>query len=365
MTSPRVRASCIAGLSILMACGEREPAAGDRSESHSRVILRESDVDFRVEGVHRGGAIPLSPSSFALLDYRGKQVVVLDTTGVVIGRFGRAGGGPGELLFAQRLVRLGDGIAVVDGAKDALVVFGHRGEALGQHAVKDLLGTSAARLTGLAQLPDSAWLFSEQAPIGVARREQLVLRRGSITTIVDSAPATKATHLKFPCGVVVEAAGAPVYTPTLRWTMTAGGDYFSAASDLYHIRRRSGAPITMPIAPRRATRSEALKSPLSASVRTPSASCVLSSAAALEQRGMASTIPAIARLVASPEGTLWVLRESPPGQHGVIDRFDGAGNHTVLAGRAPFPAFFLTESTYVSADSSEEGTLLVLTHLKK
>lgn len=360
----RARSAAAVWLLACGACSQREPEAVVHHQASSRIVIRESDVDFRIEGVERGGAIPLSDSTFALLDYRGRQVVVMDTMGVIVRRIGRAGGGPGEILFAQHLVRLRNGIGVVDGAKDALVTFSLDGREPEQHSLKELLGTSAVRLTGLVQLDDSSWFFSENARLGATQYERLVRRSGSASVVVDSSPPVRSRSLVFPCNVTVAAAGPPVYFPTLRWTSDNRGRSFTVVSDAYNIRYSGTATISLPVLPRAASASEAKRLPLGSTVKTPSASCELTSEAALEQRGMAPTIPVIARVVASPDGWLWVLREAPPVRQGIVDRFDATGRHVDSSPAVPFPAFFLTDSTYVSAKFTDDGVTLLLVRVR-
>ncbi len=346
---------------LAIGCEAAEPERRRATvESDSgRYVISEADIEARIEGLQSGSIIAFSESTFALLDYRGKQVLVIGTDGRVIARLGRPGGGPGELLFPQRLVGMLSGIGVVDGGKNALVVFSLRGDPPRQLPLDSLIGTTSTRLTGMTQLTDSSWVFSTLSASAQSQTERLVRRSPGHSVVLDSTPTATSRAVQYPCGVTVEAAGPPVFWPTLRWSSVSGRTY-SAGTDAYVIRRSGGAAIRLPVAARPATEREALSGSLGGSVRTPGASCILSPESALKQRTMAPTVPVVTRLVAAPSGALWVLRTSPPGAKPLVDVFAPDGSLVRSSASAVFPAVFLTDSTFLAADSSSDDVVLRL-----
>lgn len=75
---------------------------------------------------------------------------------------------------------------------------------------------------------------------------------------------------------------------------------------------------------------------------------------------MAPTVPVVTRLVAAPSGALWVLRTSPPGAKPLVDVFAPDGSLVRSSASAVFPAVFLTDSTFLAADSSSDDVVLRL-----
>ncbi|MCC6318308.1 MAG: hypothetical protein IT361_11520 [Gemmatimonadaceae bacterium] len=337
---------------------------GADSSGSDKRLLGDEDVDFVLERLDVGGAVPLGSGEFALLDYRGKQIVVFDTSGAMVRRFGRGGGGPGELLFPQGLVRmLDDRIGVVDGRKLALVVFSYSGVPMGQLPLDTLVDVSPTRLLGLRHVGPGRWLVAERISVGSQTYERLSLREGRRSIGIDSTQAATVKPTVYPCNVIVESGEAPVFWPTLRWDAAPG--FHARTTRVEYQVALQGADrhvAGLPIQPREADRVAALRERLGGTVQVGTIGCRLSRESALEQRSMASRIPVVRSLRVSPQHQVWVQRDAPHGTARPIDVFDASGHKIATMADAPMPLFFLTDTTFVSMEIGADSGVALWLH---
>lgn len=321
------------------------------------VLASEEDAPFLFEGIEEGLAVAtVSANAFAFLDYRGRRVVLLDTTGHVVRYIGRGGGAPGELRFPQSLVRIRKGIGVVDGQKNALVTFDTGGRALGDFPLDTLLGVPAPRLTGLRQLDNGDWAYSVVEHDAGRRSEALYLRRGRHARLL-ARTAVAATHpMMTPCRVELPSE-APVFWPTMRWDAIRNDVAFASGED-YRIvvwRATSGdsTVFTLPVPPSQAREADALELPIGVEVHAGGADCTLSRQDALRQRGMARVRPAIARIALGPSGVL-CARLTVPSASGVAG-YRHVGTSIDSLPSIAFPSAIAADGRFVAVERSRDG----------
>lgn len=354
---------------MLAACAsrDREPEGVQRlvPQPSPTAFLTDAEVDFSLMGLDRGGAIPVSDHEIALLDYLGKRVTVADTTGRVLRSMGAPGGGPGELRFPQMVVAMhGDVIGVIDGQKGTVVTFSRTGEPGKEVPLDSLFQVPARRLGKVRQVGAAEWHFSEVVYRDGTRHERLWRRSGDTLVPVDSTMPAPIRPTVYPCNVIDEGGQPPVFSPTLRWDASSGAAaWVTGTAYAVVLAGQARRVVEQSVAPRRATRAAALLQRLGGTVRVGGTGCRLSAEDALSQRSMAAVIPVVDDVRVSPSGVAWVLRNGAEGEPSRIDVFAPTGVLTGRVTEVAFPLFFLTDSTYVAADSTADGPGLRLWHV--
>ena len=346
-------------LSVAVACTRKQDAGVSAPAGayavQDAIVLRESDIDFPLEGLDDGGIASLGKGRFALLDYRGKHVRVFDRTGAPVDTLGSAGGGPGEFLFPQRLVPLLDGVGVLDGQKQAIVRFDAAGAVLPALPLDSIVGVAAPRITGLRQVAADAWAYSALEPAPGRWREGLYLRTSTGVRPLASTPTARAVPIRMPCNVILPEE-PPVFWPTVRWD-ARGAQVVAAhdASDTLWTRSADAATaIVLGLPAREPTASDALVLAIGFEVHASGSSCRLTREQALEQRTMAPTLPSITRVLVSPSGETWVLPAAARGATRTVRVVSVDGHVDSLPGAA-MPVAFLDDTLYLASEEDADG----------
>lgn len=338
-------------LLLFLACREAPAtalAAVPLALTRIGVVARDASGDLSLDGITDGQeAVPVDPTTLALLDHDLARVVVLDTGGRVIRSFGRHGGGPGEIQNPRVLVRTRSGIGVLDDQKFAVVTFKADGTILPELPWTDVVGTPTGIVTGLAELADGSWLFSTTEVTAGTPREALYRRSRDRTVELASTLPVPSRPVRLACGITLSPA-PPVFTPTLRWS--AAGmrvAYATTAEGQVTIRDLSGEDSTVaawPLPAVKATEAAAVASLPRVQASIGTRGCILTPEEALAQRGMARTIPLIEQLTLSPTGDLWARVRAPRGPSAVVFHSVGANGRVV---DGIFPALFLTPERFI------------------
>jgi hypothetical protein len=343
-----------------IACRDTSPAA---TAGHAptveriRVLLTDQDNGPSLQEVSRGAVVALGSDRVAVLDGTTATVTVVDTSGAVVGTFGRKGGGPGEALMPVRLVQLNGGVAMLDYGKQALVTFTRDGVPQKELPMDSVFGPTQ-QLTGVVQLPNGDWLYSEEIAEPGAWTQRLFVRRAGTSSELSSTATTTTRPVTAPCGITLTAM-PPVFAPTLRWS-SFDGWIADASTAEYRIALRSTSRdslhvVELPGLAQRASDARALEQRIGFRINAGAASCDLTRESALKQRGSAPLIPAIDRVVAGPGGELWIQMYADSGAKSVAHVIQkGATRPDTLASDV-FPLFFLSRDTFVAAESDEDG----------
>ncbi|MDP1858335.1 MAG: hypothetical protein Q8K82_06685 [Gemmatimonadaceae bacterium] len=291
------------------------------------------------------------------MDYAAKQVVVVDSTGTITAKLGKAGGGPGELLFPGGLVAMpGDRVGVLDSYKMAIVAFQADGSA-SQLRLDSLLPGPLRRVTAVSLTSDGHWYFSAVRSVGGATREGLYERHNGSERLVAETPAASHAPVVLPCGIVL-AEESPVFWPSLRWAASDSTIYV-ASDDRYRVlvmRGGSGVDtVTREVTPTPATFDLTVGFPIGASVRAGEQECIISAEDAARQRGLAPFVSPISAITVSPTGTLWVRRFGPDTARAEIDVFERDGTFRRTIAGIPFPVAFLTRSHFAALEYNADG----------
>lgn len=321
------------------------------------VLASEEDAPFLFEGIDEGLAVAaVSANSYAFLDYRGRRVVLLDTTGHVVRYLGRGGGAPGELRFPQSLVRIVNGIGVIDGQKNALVTFDTGGRALGDLPLDTLLGVPAPRLTALRQLDNGDWAYSVIEHDAGRRAEALYLRHGRNSRLLARTEVAMTHPMMTPCGVELPSE-APVFWPTMRWDAIGNEVAFASTLDYRIIvwRAASGdsTVLSLPVPSPQAREADALELPIGVEVHAGGADCTLSRQDALRQRGMARVRPAIERIALGPSGELWVKLTTPSASG--VTGYRHVGTNVDSLPSIAFPSAIGADGRFVALERNRDG----------
>jgi hypothetical protein len=313
-------------------------------------MAREGTSDFSLlDALDHGGAVSLGPDRVAFLDFELARIVVIDTTGRIVAKFGRHGGGPGEIEEPRFLVRTRAGLGVVDDQKYALVQFTLDGRAAPELPLQSLVGIPAGILTGVAELGDGSWVYSVSEKKEVTWREVLYRRANGVSRELASTPVAPARPIRLPCGIMLSPA-APVFWPSLRWSATPTQVAWAATvEDRVTIWDPAGGDsviVTGHTSPTPATTAAALEVIAPLQVRLGNAGCTLTREEALRQRGMTELVPAIERLTLAPTGELWT--RSPRREGGARVRIHSGAEVDTLVGEA-FPILFLSRERFLTA----------------
>jgi hypothetical protein len=346
---------------ISLAC--RPPVTVSAGTAHValapiRTLAREGTPDFSLaDALDHGGAISLGTDRVALLDFELARIVVIDSTGRIVARFGRHGGGPGEIQLPRFLVRTRAGLGVVDDQKYALVQFTLDGRTAPELPLQSLIGIPRGILTGISELGDGSWVYSVREPGELTSREALYRRMNGASRELASTPVTPGRPIRLPCGITLSPA-PPVFWPTLRWTATPTQVAWAATAEdrvtVWDAERGDSTVVTDGVAPVPATAAAALDAIAPLTVQLGGNGCVLTREGALRQRGMQPVVPAIERLALSPAGELWIRSPSVPGAARTRIH-SGVEVDTLVV--EPFPILFLSGDRFLTATVDSVGAL--------
>ncbi len=326
------------------------------SATFEHEILRSRDPDEPFASLTKGLVAADRHRRIYVYDDPSGKVLVLDSSGTVLGTRGRRGRGPGEISNPSGLgVDAEGGLVVFDVAKSGLVRFAPSGEILpevrivGMHEGGPIVTAPGLVTMGVVEL--------DRQGHQLVQRLVVLADTGSSEVLATVAqPLTRA--MRFP-GCPNPVVLPPLFAPRLVWS---GNDQVVAAvSDASYtiaLYRNERPPIRIgrDIKPRSATRQLALQEVASARLPQKEGSCRVSPAELVEARGFASEIPEVAGLAVSPSGELWVRRQSLDSEGAVIDVFSAEGEyHGSLPSGTPFPDVFLDRLHFLVVERGEDG----------
>lgn len=356
-----------------VACGEAGgEEAAVRRDSAGIEIVESPGVDrplpWRVERVVPLGGEDEGPASFYevrstqvaadragrlyVLDGAAGRVVVFDSTGGYLRRFGRKGGGPGELERPWSLaVGPGDTVWVFGFARRGFVRFapdGSPAETVRLGGLQFFGGAIAATGLGVA--------FAESGMMD--RVEELVVLGCGDTLRLASVSLPEAEEIRFESCPMRYRGLPPLFHPSLVWAARADRIVASAGAgyvvDVFEGGERV-ASLRRPAPPRPATREMAVAHVGDAMrVRVGGREVVCDAEEAADRREWAEVLPAVGELAAAPDDRVWVRRGGVRGEPAVVDVFgaDGAYEGTLPEG-TPWPVAFLSSRTYAAIETDE------------
>lgn len=295
-----------------------------------------------------------------VLDSGDAAVSVFDSTGQLLRRVGRSGGGPGEFRRPVSLAVTASGeILVADQAKRALVRFDADGEVLDQIRVPNV----AAPLAKVAAIGESLVLS-----FGYLTDERVLVRYAPVSATLDTI-VTLTADAGVPmvaCGV---AAGSfrPVFAPTLRWTV--GQDRIVTDTGVaYEVAVRGATVQTLkvgrtidaiPVTRRMALESNGVRNGFRITVE--GRTCGITPEEVVDIRGHAPHRSRVLSVKLSSQNDLWVARLEGDGESSRIDVFDSEGAYLgTLPPDTPFPGAFGPRGFFVTLSHSPEGVPVVV-----
>lgn len=330
------------------------------------------------------------------LDSEAGIVVLIDPSRPTPVPLSRQGSGPGEYAWPSRLFQLPNGrIGVMDGARSYILVFNENGVFEGQinarwdRACKSSL---APHLRPAQASDQEARLYAQSEPIRIVRdlmqvAESAAVERWTAPCIRDTlgfVPNRFGSESMIVSGFVVGRPGSlPVpYEPTVQWAVSQDGLLAMVFPKPYHVetvtrdgRHRAGPPVLYD--PIRITEGikqqwrEAQESSLSL-VRgrdgSRSRSPISPPPDLTPIRWPEYLPPFLPDAVRwSPQGRLWVMRATRPGQPVTYDVFDGKG---FLVEQVEFlkesrVVGFGDEGVYVARVGADATERIELYHLSK
>ncbi len=269
---------------------------------------------------------------------------------------GRNGGGPGEyeLPGAMAVAPSGE-VAVVDFGKQALVRFAPDASPLPELRWQ-AFGDGMPGLVAYVPGGFVVHMTSREDSTTVGR---LVLATPVASELVRLAEPSVRDVLYDSCRVVF--AQAPLFSPELTWAAGDSGVVWAAGTGYDLAVWRDGRVvrrIRRDLPPRVATR-ELARQQVGEGQRIgfdDRPACTIPPDEVLEKRGYQPTIPAIAQVAMTGDGSLWVRRLTVTGEMPLLDVFDPTGAYVgTVAGSYPWPQAWLPGGDLVAVmpDSSE------------
>ncbi|NOT09405.1 MAG: 6-bladed beta-propeller [Gemmatimonadales bacterium] len=331
---------------LTITLSKRFEIGGERDKGVSLGII----LPWMVAGTPQGKLLILDPDD--------RQVLVIDSTGNLIQRFGKGGGGPGEFLIPTSLSVSPDGhILVADAGKRAIVRFDSTGRVLTEERLNTRPIGIAEMATGFTVLVEgSSGLSIDRVSLGSGGRWKV---------LAETPPARPIAYRNCPVGV----PGRPLFSHSIRWAASSSRLAFAPSIE-YDVQVLDAATRSAPVHARRrippltVTESEALASQEIAQglmIRWGTEQCFVPRAELLRARGFARQRSPIVALALSPDGDLWVRRLHSAISPGSTDIFSSAGVYrgTIDSPDIPFPVTFMSPTRMVSISSDRSGLSLV------
>lgn len=242
------------------------------------------------------------------------QIVVFDDQGTPLARWGRRGGGPGELEFADGLLVNDDGtVEVYDFARTAFVRFAPDGTVLPTRSLpRDSMGSpnSTARAAG------EAFVFSRRRQVSDSATTDYVLTTASDTTLLATQTVKVTPNVAFQSCLVRLSGMEPYFSPVMslarapdRWAVQKGEtrrvEWYDGPRLASVWSRPSAAPRPSTIALLEQELAQGFQ------LRFGTESCTVPTEEVATAIGMAEYLPALRRIAVAPDGTLWAERYEP------------------------------------------------------
>lgn len=291
-----------------------------------------------------------------IVDARGYRVVEYDAAGTQLRALGRKGQGPGEFEYPAGLDVLADGtIRVRDLQRRTIVRFSKRGDPLPEEP-------ESPRLQKVVALRDGR-------EVGLRLRgdtSQLMVKRGdavhAVTSFV-SAPA-KSTP---PVCHLSDYPARPVFSPD--FAFAARDQTIAYTSGDFRVTLHDGTRpvrvLTRP-APRRASTTALARTQLGKGDRMEIVGrppCYVPPDLIIRTAGVAPLLPAYRAMTIAPDGRIWALRFTVPGEPSRADvyRPDRGYEGTVELGTR-YPVTFLADGSLVSLERDEDEVPVVVVY---
>lgn len=306
--------------------------------------------------------VAVTSGRIVVLDRSQSALVVYDTLGHLVGRYGRKGSGPGEFSMPLYVaVALDDGVGVLDFMNRRVELFDssfalEASVSLGSRVI----GSSGLAFAGAEG--DGMALPVRRLADGVAL-EDLTVTSPTDTAVVTTLHHPKGKNVEFKsCGLRVGGGAGlpPFFSPNLVWTADAKGDVLVSDGTTYDVDiygadgfspirhvRRDLPPIegTEDLAIR--SLGEGMK------VNTPAGQLVCDPKDVVEQQGFAPVIPPVVALKVSPGGDIWVDRWVPKGDPPMLDVFDSTGVYRGTLTGVDMPVAFLGDDRLILKHTDE------------
>ncbi|HEU4801477.1 MAG TPA: hypothetical protein VFS94_12700 [Gemmatimonadales bacterium] len=355
-----MKAICVALLSplVLAACAAGGEHAATRVDSAGVEIVTSSAEDLPAPwslvevgkfGGELGDTILVSSAErltviagsdrFYALDPRASRVVVIDTLGMMLRAFGRAGDGPGELRYPAALSVLADTVTVLDLNRGRLVFYSSDGETLGDEPIPEAhnrsfrVGYFGHELVMDRRSQDSTGVITEV--LVVARGDSGVLERHWSPT-PGSAELTA-------CGMRVVMRAMPLFAPRLQWS--SSGDWLAVVSSADYdimVHHVGSAPRRVRRAIQARKASEELARQYigeSWKLGIDNRDCDVAPDEVMEQMGVADLVPAIQDVMIDADGWLRIQRFVVGDEPVLVDIFNPDGEYVgTFTGANPMPA---------------------------
>lgn len=295
------------------------------------------------------------------------QIVVFDDQGVALERWGRRGGGPGELEFPDGLLVNDDGsVEVYDFTRTAFVRFAADGAVLPLRPLpRDSMGSpnSTGRAAG------ESFVFSRRRQANDSSTTDYVLTTATDTTLLASLTVKVTPDVAFETCPVRLSGMEPYFSPTMnvarapdRWAVLKGPtwrvEWYDGARLASVWTRPSEAPRPSSLALLEQELAQGFQ------LRFGSESCKVPTSEVATAIGMAQTHPALRRIAVAPDGTVWAERYEPQTATQRVDVIAPDGRYRgTIEGRGA-PMAFLQGGRVVYSEEDELTGIVELVVLR-
>jgi len=309
-----------AGIQIVENTGQPLWSSGKGWTLQEVLRIGTVDADTAYQFGRIGWLAPGSDGRIYVLDDMGQHVKVFSPTGTYERTIGKAGSGPGEMGPSQGslgflMVSTGDTVLVPDLANQRVNRWGPDGTDAGSFALNLQAGFPIAwQMAPHGMLAEQARYLNMTGAADQAGRQDVVVLLTSDGSVAD-------TLISFAPGEAIKFTGGipewTIYSPETAWSITDAGELLVGVSDQYRIRQydTSGTLvriITMPYEPQPV--SEADKQAVLAFFRKllQDQSVPPNIAEQLVKNNVhfGEYLPAFARAIEGPDGTIWVQHVS-------------------------------------------------------
>lgn len=291
-----------------------------------------------------------------IVDARGYRVVEYDAAGRQLRALGRKGQGPGEFEYPAGLDVVADGsIRVRDLQRPTIVRFSKRGDPLPDEPesprLQKVVALRDGREVGLRFLGDTTLLTA---------------KHGSTVNTVTAFVSVPAKSTPPVCNLS-EYPARPVFSP--HFAFAAREQMVAYTSGEYRITLHDGARplrVLTRATPRRASTTALARTQLGKGERMQIVGrppCYIPPDLIIKTAGVAPQLPAYRALTIAPDGRIWALRFTVPGEPVRADVYHPERGYegTVSLG-SKYPATFLSDGSLVSLERDEDDVPVVVVY---
>lgn len=276
------------------------------------------------------------------------HVLIFDSTGQAVAKFGREGRGPGEMVdpYGISVTRAGE-VDVVDLGSGRVVRWDANGEALDPIGIQGAVDQPKMAMIG-GRLWHTTWVGSDKS----GSEYHLIAGASLDDPVMARLARPRRRSGDFPSCHARDISVQPLFAPLIHWD-AAGGRVAVNAGAAYRVAvmDSTGATVAIiqrSILPPKADRAAALKEAQGWLLN----GCVVPPEEVLHVTGFSDVIPVVQAVALSPAGELWVKRIGRDGGPTRIDVFDATGTYTgTLPPGSPWPAAFLGAHGLIAVDA--------------